>query len=221
MMKLSKKWMGLAGIFFLVFSGIAYAETMYVTDVLRLTLRTGQSTEHKIIAVVESGQEVEILQTGEEWSLVRLANGKEGYVLTRYLTPHETYNVKMARLEEKHKNLMAQAAALLEENAKLKSENEELKTAFEQNEKALNNIQSEFESLKSDSAEFINLRANYEKTSKQLAEKSKRLTELEDQISRLELYHYIKWFLAGSGVLLVGFIIGFSAKRQRRRISLL
>jgi hypothetical protein len=30
----------------------------------------------------------------------------------------------------------------------------------------------------------------------------------------------IKWFLAGSAVLIVGFLIGFSTKRQRRRPSL-
>ena len=52
-------------------------------------------------------------------------------------------------------------------------------------------------------------------------DRTKKLAKLEDQLSNIQLYHYIKWFLAGSGVLLVGFIIGFSAKRQRRRPSLL
>ena len=214
-------WIGLSGIFVLAISGIVCAETMYVTDVLRLTLRTGQSTEHKIIAVIESGQKVEIIESGEEWSSVRLADGKEGWVLSRYLTPRETQNVKLKRLEDKHKNLMAQAAALLEDNTKLNSENKKLKTVSEQNEKALNKIQSDFERLKSESAEFIKLRTNFKKASKELKEKSQRLADLEEQISRLQLYHYIKWFLVGAGVLLVGFIIGFSAKRQRRRSSLL
>ena len=214
-------WIGLSGFFILAISGAVCAETMYVTDVLRLTLRTGKSTEHKIIAVIDSGQKVEVLESGEEWSSVRLADGKEGWVLTRYLTPRETYNVKLERLEEKHKNLMAQAASLLEENTKLSSENKKLKAEFEQNEKALNKIQGDFQSLKSESAEFIKLRTNYEKVSKELEEKSQRLTDLEEQVSRLQLYHYIKWFLVGAGVLLVGFIIGFSAKRQRRRSSLL
>jgi SH3 domain protein len=157
---------GLSGVFILAISGVVWAETMYVTDVLRLTLRTGQSTEHKIIAVIESGQEVEILESGEEWSSVRLTDGKEGWVLTRYLTPRETYNVKLKRLEDKHKNLRAQAASLLEENTKLNSENKKLKAASGQNEKALNRIQSDFESLKSESAEFIKLKTKYQKSTK-------------------------------------------------------
>ena len=214
-------WMGLSVIFILAISGVVCAENMYVTDVLRLTLRTGQSTEHKIIAVIESGQRVEILESGEEWSSVRLADGKEGWVLSRYLTPRETFNIKLKRLEDKHKNLMAQSASLLEENTKLNSENKKLKTASGQNEKALNKIQRDFESLKSESAEFIKLKTKYEKTSKELNNKSQRLAEVEEQISRLQLYHAIKWFLVGAGVLLLGFIIGFSTKRQRRRSSLL
>jgi SH3 domain protein len=220
-MKLLKNWIFfLAGCLFF-FSGNIYAETMYVTDVLRLSLRSGQSIEHKIIAVIESGRQVDVVENGEEWSLVRLPDEREGWVLTRYLTPDPTHNIRLAKLETKHKNLTTQASVLLEENSKLKRENKRLDEQLDANRKALNETNSEFESLKKDSAEFLNLKAKYSKTAKQLADKTKKLTDLEEQVSKLQLYHYIKWFLAGSGVLLVGFIIGFSAKRQRRRPSLL
>jgi SH3 domain protein len=127
----------------------------------------------------------------------------------------------LEKLETLHKNLTAQAAALLEENAQLKREIRKLGAEFVDNEKALNKIRGDFDSLKADSAEFLNLKSKYDSASAELAEKTNRLKKLEDELSRLELYHYIKWFLAGSGVLVVGFIIGFSAKRQRRRPSLL
>ena len=38
------------------------AETMYVSDNLSVTVRTGQGTTHKIIALIKSDQEVEVLQ---------------------------------------------------------------------------------------------------------------------------------------------------------------
>ena len=63
--------------YLVVFSGTVFAETMYVKDVLRLPLRTGQSTEYKIIAVIESGMQVEVLQVQEDWTQVRLPNQKE------------------------------------------------------------------------------------------------------------------------------------------------
>ena len=95
---------------FCLFSASVYGETMYVSDVLKLTLRTGPSIENKIISVIDSGQMMEVIKFGDEWSQVQLPNGKEGWVLSRYLTTNETHNIKLERLEAKHKNLMIQAA---------------------------------------------------------------------------------------------------------------
>ena len=220
-MKLPRFWVILVVVFLFVSSGNVYAETLYVKDVLRLPLRTGQSTEYKIIAVIESGLQVEVMQIQEEWTQVRLPNEKEGWVQSRYLTPEPTAKLKLEQLEIKHKNLTAQAATLLEENTRLKRETRNLGTELADNQKSLDKINKDFESLKADSAEFLKLKTNYDVTAAELAEKSKKLAILEEELSRLELYNYIKWFLAGSGVLLVGFIVGFSAKRQRRRPSLL
>jgi SH3 domain protein len=197
---------------------------MFVTDVLRLSLRTGQGIEHKIITVIESGRQVEVVESGEEWSLVRLPDEpdeKEGWVLTRYLTPYPTHSIKLARLETRHKNLAAQSSTLIEENTKLKQENKQLGEQLAGSQNKLAKMGGDYESLKSDSAEYLNLKTKYDAAAAQLTDKTKKLADIEEQLSKIQLYHYIKWFLAGSGVLLVGFIIGFSAKRQRRRPSLL
>ena len=203
------------------FSGNGLAETMYVTDVLKLTLRSGPSTEHKILSVVESGQQIELLEPGEDWSLVRAANGKEGYVLTRYLMPDPTHNVRLVQLQGKHKALMQQAATLLEENTRLKKESRELKTNLDGNEKNLKKLRVDYEKLKAGSAEYIELKEKYKTASGQLSEQTKRAEALDEELRSIEINQYIKWFLAGSGVLLVGFIVGYSARRQRRRPSLI
>ncbi len=205
----------------ILFSGNGLAETMYVTDLLKLTLRSGPSTEHKILSVVESGQQVELLEPGEDWSLVRAANGKEGYVLTRYLMPDPTHNVRLVQLQGKHKALMQQAATLLEENTRLKKESRELKSNLDGNEKTLKKLRVDYEKLKAGSAEYIELKEKYKTASGQLSEQTKRAEALDEELRSIEINQYIKWFLAGSGVLLVGFIVGFSARRQRRRPSLI
>lgn len=203
-----------------LFSASVYGETMYVSDILKLTLRTGPSIENKIIAVIESGQMMEVIQYGDEWSKVRLPSGKEGWVLSRYLTTDETNNIKLERLETMHNNLTIQAAELLEENNRLKTENTRLSTEFKAGQKELVKTKSDYEALKAESAEFLTLKANYNRAASQLAEQTARAKQLEEQLSSLEMNTYIKWFLAGSGVLIVGFLIGFSTKRQRRRPSL-
>lgn len=193
---------------------------MYVSDVLKLTLRTGPSIENKIISVIDSGQMMEVIKFGDEWSQVQLPNGKQGWVLSRYLTPNETHNIKLERLEAKHKNLMIQAAELLEENNRLQTETERLSTEFKAAQKELAKTQSDYEALKTEDAEFLTLKADYNRAASQLAEQTAKAKQLEEELSSLEMNTYIKWFLAGSGVLIVGFLIGFSTKRQRRRPAL-
>jgi len=209
------------GIVLMCFSANGFAESMYVTDQLKLTLRSGPSTGHKVLAIVESGQKVEILEPGEDWSLVRNANGKEGYVLTRYLKPEPTHNVRLEQLQSKHKALMQQSATLLEENTRFRSENKKLKSTLDKNDKALKKLRLDYDKLKAGSAEYIELKEKYKTASGQLAEQTKRADTLDEELRAVEINQYIKWFLAGSGVLLVGFIVGFSARRQRRRPSLL
>jgi len=209
------------GIVLMFFSANGLAETMFVTDKLKLTLRSGPSLEHKILAVIESGQQIELLEPGEDWSLVRTAGEKEGYVLTRYLLSEPTHNVRLEKLQSKHKALMQQAATLLEENTRFKKEGRKLKSTLDVNEKALNKLRVDYEKLKAGSAEYIELKEKFKTVSGQLAEQTKRAEALDEELRSIEINQYIKWFLAGSGVLLVGFIVGFSARRQRRRPSLL
>ena len=216
------KRFGLMGLLLLCcsFSTVVYGETMYVSDILKLTLRTGPSTENKILAVIQSGQRLDVVEFGEEWSQVQLPNGKEGWVLSRYLTNSETNNVRLDRLQAKHKNLMTQAAALLEENNRLQTENKKLEAAFKTNQKQADKALSDYETLKTEAAEFLSLKSKYEKAVSQLTEQTAKAEKYEEQLSKLEMSTYIKWFLAGSGVLIVGFLIGFSTKRQRRRPAL-
>ena len=208
-------------IIILISSLSAEADSMYVTDVLKVTLRTGPSVNNKIIKMVESGQKIEVIEPGQEWSLVRLDDGMEGWILNRYMILGETNKIKLVKLESNYSKLKAKFSSIFEENAEIKTENKKLGSELSDTKIELERIRNNYESLKADSAEFLTLRSNFEKISKQLSEQTQKATELEAQVSDLEVSYYIKWFLAGSGVLFVGFILGFSTKRQRRQSSLL
>ena len=199
----------------------AQAESMYVTDVLKVDLRTGPSTGYKIIKMVESGEKIELIEPGQDWSLVRLNDGKEGWILNRYMKSDETSKIKLVKLESEHSTLKAKVNSIFEENSELKTENKKLDSELSDTKKELERFRNDYESLKADSAEFLTLQSNFQKVSKQLSEQTQKSNELEKQVSSLEVSYYIKWFLAGSGVLLVGFVLGISTKRQRRQPSLL
>ena len=208
------------GILLLLFSTPILAETLYVSDVLKLTVRVGKGQDYKIISVIQSGQTVEVLQPEGKWAFVRLPDGKEGWVLTRYLTSKITNNVKLQWLQKKHNTLTVQAATLLEENTKLKKEKKELDSMLKKAEKSVEELNKSYEILKTESADYIKLKSKYTKAASQLAEYTEKSELLEKELTKLEFGRTIRWFLAGAGVLLLGFLIGFATKRQRRRTTL-
>jgi SH3 domain protein len=219
-MKYITKFTVSMGFFLIIFSNAALADTMYVSDVLKLTVRDGKGTGEKIIAVVQSGQTVEVLQPEDEWALVRLDDGKEGWVLNRYLTGKITNNIKLKLLKKKHKTLVAQSTTLLEEKVKLKDENKKFKTELDKVQKEAEELKMSYEALKTESADYINLKSKYTKTASQLSEYTEKSELLEKELTKLEFRQTVRWLLTGAGVLLLGFLIGFSARRQHRRTTL-
>lgn len=208
------------GVLLLLFSNPILAETMYVSDVLKLTVRAGKGTSEKIIAVIESGQTVDVLQPEDEWALVLLDDGKEGWVLNRYLTGKITNNIKLKLLKKKHKALTVQSATLLEENIKLKEENKKFKSELDKVQKKAEELKISYEALRTESADYIKLKSKYTKATLQLDEYTKKSALLEKELTKLEFRRTIRWFLTGAGVLLLGFLIGFATRRQRRRTTL-
>jgi len=200
----------------------AWAETNYITDDMKITMRTGPGISYKIIAMVRSGQKVEIVEPDAEWSKVRLLeNNKEGWVLTRYLTANQPSRLALERLQQEHQDLLDQAAAPIKEITRLKKENHDLTAMLESKNNELDQLKSAYETLKTESAEFIDLKSKFKETNAKLSEQTQKADRLEANFSKLQLHQNIRWFLSGAGVLLVGFIIGFSTRRQRRRSSLL
>ena len=212
-------------VFFIVlFSTAVHAETMYIDDIVKITVRTGPGIAHKIVAMIKSNERVEVLKPEEpekDWSLVRITNGKEGWVLSRFLKSKEPDGLVLDRLKKKHNVLKNQAVSTIEENKVYKKENKKLNTELKTNKEISKTIKSSYETLKKESAEFLELKSNYKKTSSKLIEQTKKAEKLEEELTSLLLHQNIKWFLSGAGVLLLGFVIGFSTKRQRRRSSLL
>jgi SH3 domain protein len=198
----------------------AAAETAYITDIIKLAVRTGPGNDQKSIGIVESGQMVEVMKTGDEWTLVRLANGAEGYVLSRYLVSHQPGKFRFDQLQEKNKILSIQAAGLVEENSRLKAENEKLAETSSVSLKEIDSLRSEFEAFKKEAADFTALKAKYDAMAAELAEKQAKIAEFETQWPDFLNPNNLYWFLAGAGVLLAGFLTGYSVKRQRRWSSL-
>ena len=204
----------------ILLSSLSQAETRYVTDVLRLRLRSEKGSDQNILGVVISGQAVDVIQIQDQWAQVRLPNGKEGWVLNRYLTARETKGIILENLQKRYDTLKRQTTGLIEDNNHLAKENKRLRAELNQLEITIKKVKESYENLKTEAADYLNLKNKNEQTVARLAESDQKLVKLKEEIERLETRQMIRWFLSGAGVLLFGVIIGFAAKRQRRRTSL-
>lgn len=202
-------------LFFL--SATAHAETRYISNIIKITLRTGPGINHKIVQMIKSGQRVTIKESGGEWSRVDLPNGQEGWVLNRFLVEKEPDFITLAKVKKKYDTISVKMPKINAENAELKEENKRLKQNFDKHQSESSKLAKEYDTLKDDSAGYLDLKVKYEKTVVMLAEQSSKADRLEKEL----LHKYITAGLTGAAVLLLGFIIGFSTKRQRKRTSLL
>ncbi|MGD8982196.1 MAG: TIGR04211 family SH3 domain-containing protein [Desulfobacterales bacterium] len=221
-MKFYVKTLGIVGICLLLLSTAVLAETKhYINDSMKITMRTGPATDRKIIALLSVGQEVEVLKAENEWTLVRLLNGKEGWVISRFITDQTPESIQLEALRKNHSALQTKAASLMEENKALKEENKTLGMNLNTSETKQQSLSKSYETLKRESKQFLDLQAKYKESTSKLAAQTQKAEKYEDELTKLLWNKNIKWFLSGAGVLILGFIIGFSTKRQRRHSSLL
>ncbi len=209
------------GILLVFVTASVQAKSMYVSEIVEITLRTGPGIDHKVIAMLKSGQTLVVLEPGSEWTKVRLANEKEGYMLSRFLTEKKPNELLLDELKEKYKDLESKVTAIQEENSKQKSQNESLLSELAAKEEQLSGLTVTYDALKADSAEFLNLKTDLEKTGAQLTEQTEKAEAFEEAYTKIQKRQIFRWALTGAGILLVGFLIGMSSKRQRRRSTLL
>ncbi len=215
------KGLCIIGMCLILFSTPVLAENKYVNDTMKITVRTGPANDKKIITLLGIGQKVEVLKPGDGWTLVRLTNGKEGWVISRFLTNKIPSDIELKVLKSKHKALMVEALKMQEENSSLKAENKELSKGLASGIKKLQKTSNDYEALKRESKEFLELQSKFKASASNLAKQTIKADKLEDELTKVLWNQNIKWFLSGAGVLIFGFIIGFSTRRQRRRSSLL
>ncbi|MCB9481939.1 MAG: TIGR04211 family SH3 domain-containing protein [Desulfobacteraceae bacterium] len=200
-------------LFFIFFSLTTkvFAAYLYVTDSFEVTMRTGMGTQHKIVAMVPSGEKLDVLEYGDQWTKVKRKSGLEGYILTRFLKDEQPYYQKLTSLTSKFENLSSENEKNKEELKSLREENSELKIQLNAVRKDFEELNEKYISLKKEAAGYLDLKKEYEEKSKLLEERNIAASELKSKL----MERNVKIFLAGAGVLLAGFIIGLSTKKKK------
>ncbi len=209
------------GFAILIFAGMAYADTRYVIDKTQITFRTGPGNDRKILSLLSSGQSVSFLQSEAEWAKVSLQSGKEGWVLQRYLTEEVPCRTRIEEVNQTLQRLKTELDSAQKTNQQTNADKTRLTSDLKSLRQELANTKKSYTKLKKDAASFLELKAIHEKTVKRLTNQTQKAVDLDKNLTQTLRKQNIRWFLGGAGVLLVGFILGFGSKRQKRQSSLM
>ena len=206
---------------FCLISPSSWAAKAYVTDIFKVTLRTGPSIGNKIIAMLSSGQEVEALESEGEWSRVRILgegnSTREGWMLTKYLVGRLPWEAQARSLKDENATLKEKLRGAERQLNEVVRQEQELTKGLKDKTETLQESQQAYESLRLGAGEYLDLKAKHEATLSTLDASEKEVRRLTDENERLSSSQHNKWFATGALVLLCGLMIGLTIGRQQKK----
>ena len=236
-MKKIFKGTGLAVILILLALTCSEAKTAYVSDLLILTFREGPGTNFAVLKTLRSNTPLNVLEEDQGYYKVQLETGEEGWVDKQFVMFEPPSALLVEQLQKEKAELENRLAQMTQSSDQLKEQQDadsskasEKLTALEnqlrQLEQDNTRLARELEKSRQEMTDFKAASADVVtaiETNKNLAAEHQRLTEelsrMENESSREFRTGMIKWFLAGVGVLLMGWLIGMMLSSNRRRRS--
>lgn len=200
--------------------GAAAAETLYISDVLTVPLRSGPSSANRILhRGLRSGTALEVLGRDDESTFVnvRTPGGLEGWLPGQYL-------VEQPIARERLRQASARIDALNEELEILRGRYQNIDEARSEAESSSAALGGRVAELEQELAEIRRVSANAIQT----AADNQRLSELNDRL-RGEVDELLletqqlrdnvqqRWLLIGAGLVLTGLLLGVIIKSRPRR----
>lgn len=209
----------LATILLVALADVSFAQTLYVTDELVITVRTGPSTQNSIVRNLDSGDSVTVLEETDDGNYVRVRtdSGEEGWALRRYLI---TTPIARSQLATAERNLAQAQDRVTELETVVADLGEQLDTVtqrMEEAETAATTLNTELVDVRSVSANALTIRDRNESLRRRVNELDQLVEELTVQNSTLGSRATREWFVVGAGVLATGIVLGLVIPTLRRK----
>jgi len=214
-----------------------FARTGYVSDMLLLTFRQGPGNSYAVEKTLKSNTPVVVLEEKNGFYKIELKSQEVGWVDKNFIIFTLPKALMISKLEKENKNLTNKIFELQSSTKKIQDELLSVKQDYSQERKKLElslktalDEKSKTVNLLSDSQEEYNTFTRQSKNVQKIVKENKILKEQNQAISEeIEIIKeknkslfktgMIKWFLTGSGVLLLGWIIGQSVSSKRQHHS--
>lgn len=204
-----------AGIFFSLFLlatawTMAAPTRMYISDHLQVLLRSDPSAQADSLATLSTGALLTILDdtTSETWVKVAAPDGKQGWLLKRYLVADPPAALRLKNMEPEDR--------LTKRLEDLRREHQEVKTQLSQAETSLSQLQDSYQKLKDDTVDMQKLQAEHQQLLEEFESQSQELAQLASDNESMRFATNLRWFLAGGGMLLLGWLMGAVFGRRKK-----
>jgi SH3 domain protein len=207
----------LAGLGVIFFSHPASAKDLYVTDSIKAALRNGPGNENNLIKSLSSGDKLALIESQDGWTKVRLADGTEGWIQRQWISADVPKIIQLAALQKKYNTLVDQYDDLKKNNDMILDTNRRLRQTGASEEDSEASVTTEIPSVPvEDSQQYVKLKEENRALQESLDRKILELDAMNDKVK----WNLIVWFLSGSGVLLLGLLIGLSMRQKQRHTFL-
>ncbi len=200
-------------------ANVSFAQTMYVTDELVITVRTGPSTQNSVIRNLNSGDAVTILETSDDGDYVRVRTdtGEEGWALRRYLVDAPIAQSRLAAAERDLAQARDRVTELETIVADLSEQLDTVTQRMEEAETAATSLNTELVDVRSVSANALTIRDRNESLRRRVNELDQLVEELTVRNTELASRATREWFVVGAGVLITGLVLGLVIPTLRRK----
>jgi len=204
--------------------GAVQAQNRYVTDQFQITLRSGESSGHKILRMLPSGEKLTLLKSNEQsgYSQVKAEDGKVGYVLTRQLMDVPSARDRLAKAEKRLQELQEEPGRLSSKLARLQDEFQKLQVKHKSLTEQKQKLDKELETIRRTASNAIRISNERNDLRKMVAQQTQQVENLKQENRELSNESNQQWFLIGGGVIIVGIILGLilpHLRFQRRKSS--
>jgi SH3 domain protein len=192
-----------------------WAKTMYITDRIEISLRSGTGLEYRALTLLKTGDRVEVLEGDKNWSKVKLPDGTTGWINSRFLVDQVRIVPSVdPKIQEELRGVKETSQGLTREKETLIQEKTSLLKEIEGAKNQIRSLQQE--KNKRISPELDALKEKNEQLGKEAALFKNQIAHFSQKEKRQHIEEQIKWFLIGAGVLVLGLFLGWLLSRGRR-----
>lgn len=199
--------------------GGAAAETRYVSDRLRVPLRSGPTNGHRIINFLPAGTQLEVLESNADGKFVRIrtTRGTEGWLEQQNVVQQPGARQRLSTAEAEIRRLKQQLESEQEKAAALADSKGSAEATSSQLQAQLDSVTSELEALQAISSNAVAEHAENQKLSALNVRLRSEVQNLAAERDRLEQREQQQIFLFGAGLVIVGLLLGVLIKARPRR----